>query len=169
MSENYIVINGKKAELTDEQLKALGIKAEVKWNPFVLVESDMRYFTIRDVGTIAAQIDFDDGVDKRLFDGCNYFNDKDFARQVALHQLLYRKLLKFAYDNECADTAKWNCRNFHWCIVFDSDNIHYPYRAECVRVVKYGGTVYFSSNAAVHRAIKEVAEPFMEEHPDFVW
>lgn len=33
MSENYIVINGKKAELTKEQLKALGIEAEPE-NPF---------------------------------------------------------------------------------------------------------------------------------------
>ena len=32
MSENYIVINGKKAELTNEQLKMLGI--EVRKNPF---------------------------------------------------------------------------------------------------------------------------------------
>ena len=32
MSENYIVINGKKAELTVEQIKALGI--EVRKSPF---------------------------------------------------------------------------------------------------------------------------------------
>ena len=33
--ENYIVINGKKAELTDEQLKQLGIESEKKRNnPF---------------------------------------------------------------------------------------------------------------------------------------
>ena len=32
MSENYIVINGKRAELTEEQMKVLGIK--VKKNPF---------------------------------------------------------------------------------------------------------------------------------------
>lgn len=33
MSKNYIVINGKKAELTEEQLRALGIEKE-KNNPF---------------------------------------------------------------------------------------------------------------------------------------
>lgn len=30
MNENYIVINGKKSELTEEQLKALRIKVETK-------------------------------------------------------------------------------------------------------------------------------------------
>lgn len=35
--ENYIVINGKKAELTKEQLEALGIEIEKK-DPFKLEE-----------------------------------------------------------------------------------------------------------------------------------
>lgn len=40
MNENYIVINGKKAELTEEQLKALGIEPEKKRkNPFAKSEN----------------------------------------------------------------------------------------------------------------------------------
>ena len=31
-NENYIVINGKKVELTEEQLKQLGVKVEKKRN-----------------------------------------------------------------------------------------------------------------------------------------
>ena len=30
MSENYIVINGKRAELTEEQMKTLGVKVKVR-------------------------------------------------------------------------------------------------------------------------------------------
>lgn len=167
MSENYIVINGKKAELTESQLKALGIKTEAKRNPFARVEHDMRYFTIRDVGTIAAQIYFDDGVDKRLFDGCNYFNDEEFARQVAHHQLLYRKLLKFAYDNECADNQIWGGNGIeHWYIAYDFE--------DCIFYAEWASTcknndVYFSTKEGAERAIKEVVKPFMKEHPDFVW
>lgn len=52
-----------------------------------------------------------------MYRNCNYFNDKEFAQQVALHQLLYRKLLKFAYDNGCEDEA-WNGTNDHWLIVY---------------------------------------------------
>ena len=32
-----------------------------------------------------------------------------------------------------------------------------------------GQEVYFSSDEAAKRAGREVVEPFMKEHPDFVW
>ena len=31
------------------------------------------------------------------------------------------------------------------------------------------GDVYFSSEEGAKRAIKEVVEPFMKDHPEFVW
>lgn len=43
MSENYLVINGKKMDLTEKQLKQLGI--ETRKNPFERVECQ-KYFTI---------------------------------------------------------------------------------------------------------------------------
>ena len=43
MSDNYAVINGKRVELTDEQVKALGIKRK---NPFERVNEDERYYFI---------------------------------------------------------------------------------------------------------------------------
>ena len=30
-------------------------------------------------------------------------------------------------------------------------------------------TVYFSNRETAEKAIKEVVEPFMKEHPEFVW
>lgn len=45
MNENYIVINGKKAELTEEQLKQLGIEPEKKRkNPFERVTGEKYYY-----------------------------------------------------------------------------------------------------------------------------
>ena len=44
MSENYIVINGKKAELTNEQMEILGIK--VRKNPFERVSKNESYYNI---------------------------------------------------------------------------------------------------------------------------
>lgn len=43
--ENYIVINGRKAELTEEQLKALGIETEKK-SPFDRVHNKKTMGTI---------------------------------------------------------------------------------------------------------------------------
>ena len=96
----------------------------------------------------------------------NYFNDEAFANQVALHQLLYRKLLKFAYDNECEDTAEWGEGTPHWNIGYCSATKCFC--AEDWTTAKYSW-VHFSSKEGAERAIKEVVEPFMKVHPDFVW
>lgn len=96
----------------------------------------------------------------------NYFNDVQLAKQVALHQLLYRKLLKFAYDNECEDTAEWDRENVHWTIRYDDlRNEFCPYYQDDYKT----RDVHFSSEEGVERAIKEVVKPFMKEHPEFVW
>ena len=97
MSKNYIVINGKRAELTEEQMKVLGI--EVKKNPFDRVSSDDRYYYTIVSSDVLRRVDINDRTDRRLYDAINYFSDKAFAEQVALHQLLYRKLLQSGMES----------------------------------------------------------------------
>ena len=166
MNENYLVLNGKRVDLTEEQLKTLGIVT--KKNPFERANpnADDKYYYIRVSGDVAGYRDVNDNADRLLYEASNYFNDKSFAEQVALHQLLYRKLLKFAYDNGFEDTAEWNGGNEHWAIRYNS------YRNE-FRLYYQDGykahEVYFSSEEGAERAIKEVVKPFMKEHPEFVW
>lgn len=185
MSDSYIVINGKKTELTEEQLKALGIEMKpTRKNPFEKVVKGFTYYIINRHGDVDAYIQSDDAVDDTLLKCCNYFNDKSFAQQVALHQLLYRKLLKFAYDNGCEDTAEWNgmlkptCDSTYdkiaeWSRRKQHYSVRYSYEdSDFVVFCQYddkGQNVYFSSEEAARRAIEEVVEPFMKEHPDFVW
>lgn len=162
MNENYAVINGKRVELTDEQVKALGIERK---NPFERVNNGDEYYYIKNSGEVSNYCEVRDSVDNELYDNINYFNDEDFANQVALHQLLYRKLLKFSYENKCAD-VEWNGYNDHWCIYYNPDGLNY-----CVAGFgshKFDG-VWFSSEEGAERAIEEVVEPFVKEHPDFVW
>ena len=164
MNENYIVINGKRLELTKEQLKTLGIK--VKKNPFDRVDGDDRHYYTIVGGDVLRRIDINDRTDRMSYNAVNYFNDGKFAEQVALHQLLYRKLLKFAYDNGYEDKAKWDCTNRHWRIWYD----------HCNNVFDVGWSdffqssdVYFSTEEGAGRAIREVVIPFIKEHLDFVW
>ena len=164
MSNSYIVINGKKAEPTEEQLKALGI--EVRKNPFERVEKYSNYYRVTELNMVDEYVENCDYTDSHLRECVNYFNDRQFANQVALHQLLYRKLLKFAYDNECEDTAEWNYHNHHYTVYYDKES-----NCFCIDdryVSKYFG-VYFATQEGASRAIEEVVEPFMKEHPDFVW
>ncbi len=165
MNENYIVINGKKIELTEEQLRQLGIEPEKK-NPFKRVAKSEKYYHIDSFNQVLCVSDAMDQCDDMAFECSNYFNDETFAKQVALHHLLYRKLLKFAYDNECENTAEWNENDSHFFIVCDVNNNKYEvWDSNSYKQF----TIYFSSEEGAERAIKEVVEPFVKDHPEFVW
>ena len=143
----------------------LGIDPEKKKNnPFERVRKGERYFYTDANRVYNAQED-NDSFDDDRFESVDYFNDKTFVNQVALHQLLYRKLLKFSYENKCAD-VEWNGRNDHWCIYYNPDDFKY-----CVAgfASHKFDSVWFSSEDGAERAIEEVVKPFVKEHPEFVW
>ena len=167
MSNNYAVINGKRVELTDEQVKAISTEiVEMKTNPFNRMGLGSYYYVPIYDGT-ARTFTEDNGItDTFMHLNGNYFNDKSFAQQVALHQLLYRKLLKFAYDNGFEDTAEWDGANKHWCIYYGNSRKKFDTTWHDLAQYSY---VYFSSEKGAKAAIKEVIEPFMKEHPEFVW
>ena len=163
MNDNYAVINGKKIELTEKQIKALGIVT--KKNPFGRVAKLEMYCYIDAFDEVHCVADEADQSDDMSFECSNYFNDKAFAEQVALHQLLYRKLLKFAYENDCED-REWGTKYEHCRIYYDTDSDKFD--IDVNDAFKYQG-VYFSTRQGAKRAIEEVVEPFMKEHPEFVW
>lgn len=153
------MINGKKIELTGEQIEALGI--ETRKPLFDGVDDGGPYYFINCYG----DIDADSREDDALFNNVNYFNDMYFANQVALHQLLYRKLLKFAYESDCED-REWGTKYEHWRVYYDTDSDTFD--IDVNDVFKYQG-VYFSTREGAGRAIEEVIKPFIKEHPEFVW
>lgn len=171
MKEIKLTVNGKEVQLTDQQLKALGIEVETnRKNPFERVEKFNDYYCVEKNSEIYVYRDNGSSFDNRLYNTANYFNDKEFAEQVALHQLLYRKLLKFAYDNECEDNQIWDNNGVrHWTIRYNVEDRRFePDWSIGYNYGGYGG-VYFSNRKGAERAIKEVVEPFMKEHPNFVW
>lgn len=167
MSNNYAVINGKRVELTDEQVKAISTEiVEMKTNPFNRMGLGSYYYVPIYDGTARTFTENNGITDTFMHLNGNYFNDKSFAQQVALHQLLYRKLLKFAWDNGFEDTQEWDYHNHHYTVYYDKES-----NCFCIDdryVSKYFG-VYFATQEGASRAIEEVVEPFMKENPDFVW
>lgn len=161
---NYAMINGRRIELTEEQVKIFAV--ETKTNPFNRMGlGSYCYFPSFD-GT-ALTFTEDNGMRvNHMYRNCNYFNDKDLAEQIALHQLLYRKLLKFAYDNECEDNREWDGYNAHHYIFYNYNRGMFGIKSDCDIKAQ---VVYFSSSDDALRAIREVVKPFIEEHPDFVW
>lgn len=167
--DNYIVINGKKAELTKEQLKALGIEIENKRNnPFNdKLKDQEEYFVITAEDVRTSLYDHITITDKQRLNNANSFNDKDFAKQVYLHELLNRKLLKYAWDNEAED-CEWDKTNVnsHYFIYFDSAKGHFVVGDNhyC-----HSQNIYFSSENVAKQAIEDIIKPFMMEYPEFVW
>ena len=86
MNENYLILNGKRVELTEEQLKTLGIGP--RKNPFARSPKHHNYYCIDASNMIDSVSEFGDATDENRYNAVNYFNNKDFANQVALHQLL---------------------------------------------------------------------------------
>lgn len=168
MSENYIVINGKKAELTEEQLKALGIEVEKKRNnPFNnKFKFKEKYYFTNIVDGVSSTL-FDDKFDENFIAAANSFNDKDFANQVYLHELLNRKLLKYAYENDAIvkDWTDLNSRKYFITKNTEDEQllVNWDYR------LKQNCVVYVISREAAEQAIEDVIKPFMEEHPEFIW
>ena len=165
MKEIKLTIDGKEILLTDGQLKMLGIEPKKK-NPFDRVGNSDRFFAIDNMNGIQTCTEMSYARDEAYYNGINYFNDKKFAKQVALHQLLYRKLLKYAYDNEFED-EEWDETKMHAYIIYNFTRKNYDIR--WTRNEKEPGTVYFKTPTRATAALNEVVMPFVKEHPEFVW
>lgn len=168
--DNYIVINGEKAELTEEQLEKLGIEVEKKRNnPF---DTEPQRVSVYSIGTVCVE-DRGTAINPlslstatTLIERANSFNNWEFANQVYLHELLNRKLLKYAWDNEAED-CEWDKLKSHYYIVFNIEEKRFEIGENIV--CKIANTVFFSSADIAKKAIEDIIKPFMEEHKDFVW
>ena len=165
--DNYIVINGKKSELTEEQLKQLGINIEEKKETPFTRHSDEVYYSINTMNGVAGLHDYNSDFDNALYDNVNYFNNYNVATQVALQQLLYRKLLKYAYEND-AFADDWTDLNSVKYLISKhtgSNKIVIDFNYG----IKHSNVVYFTDKKVAEQAIEDVILPFMVEHPEFVW
>lgn len=155
--ENYICINGKKAELTEEQMKALGIELP-KANPFKRAEKDAKYFSIAQDGTVDWHYEVDDSFDNDCFNVANYCTDKAILEQRALHETLNRLLWRFKMENDAeSETHKKPYIGLRYDfsdIVVSHCDAHF-------------GEITFNSEEMAYRALHEVVHPFLAAHPEF--
>lgn len=167
MKKIKLTVDGKEVQLTEEQIKALNLTFETKLrNPFERVKRD-EYYCIKEIGEVYTYYDKGDLFDNSVYDCANYFNDPAFAHMLMLNQLLQRKLLKFAYENNCLDTTLWNGITQHWYIGYDYGNKEYV-TCNAYRISE-ANTVYFNSENAVKSAITQVVRRFELEHPEYKW
>lgn len=165
MSENYIMLNGKRVDLTDEQLEKLGLK--VKQDCFERRSVKEKYFFIDTFGTVS--YDYNDspvGTDRTRHKVANYCTDEKLMQKRALHETLSRLLWRFSMQND-GDKIDWSdSSTSKYRIAYDHtlnkicNILNYDIQTNCV---------YFYSAEIANRAIDEIILPFMKEHPEFVW
>lgn len=163
MNENYIVINGKRAELTKEQLKQLGIVTEK--SPFARVGKRELFYFISSSGRVdcATESYPSDGLVTTFFNTANYCTDKAIMEQRALHETLNRLLWRYSMEHksEIKDGKKYIIR-----YIADISEIGVCWDFE---KYKFAGENVFDTYKTAENAIEEIVKPFMKEHPEFVW
>ena len=164
--ENYICINGKKAELTEEQLKALGIELP-KTNPFYRAALDNTYYAIDTAGVVRKCSERGDGVDDAFYKIANYCTDKAIMEQRALHETLNRLLWRYSMEHD-GDKLDWVVASKNKYYIYYSYQDH-KYCVNYLNTYKDIVQVYFYNYDIAENAIKEIIEPFIEAHPEFKW
>lgn len=160
---NYICINGNKTELTEEQLKQLGIEIP-KANPFARKNKNTKYFSIVQDGTVDWHYDNMDSFDKGCFDAANYCTDYNMIQHRALHETLNRLLWRYSMEHD-GDKIDWKCvSQTKWYIYY---NINSKTWSAGVSHSSLFLDTYFYTEAIARNAIEEIIKPFMAAHPEF--
>lgn len=161
--ENYICINGKKAELTEEQMKALGIELP-KASPFSRNKINYdKYYYIGSEGSVYSECDNHGNFNDSQFDAANYCTDKAIMEQRALHETLNRLLWRYSMEH---DGDKINLNNnsvFRFAIKKTSSGAWNTFPTNG----KLFGVPMFTTLKVAENAIEEIIKPFMEKHPEF--
>lgn len=164
MSENYIMLNGKRIDLTDEQFEKLGLKVEK--DCFRRLKNNQKYYCIREIGKVESFLDNEDKIDDEFYKVANYCTDKSLMEQRALHETLSRLLWRFSMQND-GDKIDWhNANQCKYQIYYNHYEGKYFVSNYCWQ--QYNGQ-YYRTEEIAKRAIDEIILPFMKEHPDFVW
>lgn len=176
MSENYIVINGNKTELTKEQMKQLGIEIKPakkkRWRAEKFgghyyyicpaVRSDGKVFH-----AVAETIDSYADYDNVRYETKNYFKTQEQAERCARVVDTELTLRKFAEEHN-TELINWNDNHqAKWYICFNQYNnkidVWYTYQYNfCLKS-------YFTTEEIAKKAITEIGEDKIKEYFTYEW
>lgn len=151
-NENYIVINGKKAELTEEQLRQLGIEVskDKRWR----AEERNVFFFVNN-GDVESRVDNRFALSSFCYDTHNYFQTKEEAQEYAEVLEIKRQLMKFADEHN--GSIDWDDERIEKHILY------YDINKKSIRIgasyrFKSPEAIYFPSETIAEQAIEAVGE-----------
>ena len=161
--DNYIMLNGKKIPLTDEQVKLIQSDVPEK-SPFDRADEGETYYYFNHSFDV-----YDTAEDRLIHDDdnyrcANYCTDENIMKQHALHMLLNNLLWRYSMTHG-GDKIDWYSDSTKVFIYYNANTDSFR-TSECY-FVKYFGAVPFVNSKTADTAIDEVVNPFIEEHPEF--
>ena len=160
--KNYICINGNKTELTEEQLKQLGIEIP-KANPFERVQKGGKYYCIEALGNVCSYTDDYYGIDTQAYDNANYCTDKAILEQRALHETLNRLLWRYSMEHDGDKMNLNDVNTFRYGVKRQTTGEWKTFPTNG----KLFGVPMFVTERIARNAIEEIVKPFVKAHPDF--
>ena len=160
--DNYICINGKKAELTEEQLEKLGIKLEMLGS-FDRQDNGDKYYFINSIGEIVVNEEHNNDSNCNHYNIANYCTNKELLKKRALYETLNRRLWRYSMEHD-GDKIDWDRDGEKYYIFYNTDSKKWLVSSLCH---SWDFAVFFYSLEIAKNAIKEVVVPFVKENPEF--
>ena len=163
MNENYLIIEGIKVPLTDEQvamIKGTGALKLKEKSPFSRVKKNDPYWFIHIDGTITQTYELESEADDNQFSCANYCSDKELIEERAIREELSRLLWRFSMENGSKDIDWEDPNRFKYsiCIYFDGESLKWEIgksiKCKCLN------EVFLIDEDTARRAIREIVEPF---------
>ena len=165
-NKNYIMLNGKKIPLTDEQVKLIQSDVPEK-SPFDRAHHGGTYFSVISNFELNENCECSSHLDDKIFNSSNYCTDKNIMRQHALHMKLNNLLWRYSmtHGGDSIDSDNNNETKVNIYIYYNA--VTDEFRCSAYSFLKYFGSVLFASEETAEAAIEEIVKPFIAEHPDF--
>ena len=162
--ENYIMLNGKKIPLTEEQIKLIQADVPEK-SPFDRADEGETYYYIDYVFEVYNDTEWRSDSDDDCYRCANYCTDESIMKQHALHMLLNNLLWRYSMTHGGDKMSFERSTEEKYCIYYDNYNNDF-----CIYNCAYSkflGAVYFIDAKTAKAAIEEIVKPFIESHPEF--
>lgn len=120
-------------------------------NPYFRVRSSKKYYFVGSCGCSETTTDYNHGIDHKLFNIANYFNDKEYAEYVAFKETLMRKLDRFAWEHNEKVIDWYDCSTKYY-IKFEIDIKKFRI-SRCISC--RSNDIYFTSYKIAEKALEE--------------
>lgn len=149
--ENYVIINGRKYEISGDETKKISETLGINFNPLTRATGGKRYFYINDNGCVFSEFDMRKFADNNRYNVANYCTDRYMMEYRAKMEVLNRKMWRFSMEHG-GDKINWNGDDDKkWYLSLSFDN-------NAVIDFSYGyhpcGTVCFISKEVAEEALK---------------